>query len=156
TLGGALSVHTKSGHDNPGTELEAYSGSFGRRYFEAQTGGAFGSFDYFLAGDYFDENGWRDFSPSRLYQGFGKAGWQTDKTDIDLSYTYADTRLYGNGAVPASMLAYRREASYTPDFTENLLTFLNLTATQFLADKLLLAGNVYYRRLATNNINGNV
>src|ERR1700739_3765684 len=88
TLGGALSVHTKSGHDNPGTELEAYSGSFGRRYFEAQTGGAFGSFDYFLAGDYFDENGWRDFSPSRLYQGFGKAGWQTDKTDIDLSFTY--------------------------------------------------------------------
>jgi len=28
TLGGALSVQTKSGHDNPDTELEAYGGSF--------------------------------------------------------------------------------------------------------------------------------
>src|SRR5262252_3977179 len=39
TLGGALSVRTKSGHENPGTELEAYGGSFGRRSFEGATGG---------------------------------------------------------------------------------------------------------------------
>jgi outer membrane receptor protein involved in Fe transport len=156
TLGGALAVHTKSGHDNPGTELEAYGGSFGRRYFEASSGGASGNFDYFVAGDYFDEDGWRDFSPSRVYQGFGKVGWQSDRTDIDLSYTYADTSLYGNGATPTSMLAYRRQASYTPDSTENLLNFLNLTATQFLTAKVLLSGNVYYRRLLTSSLNGNV
>ncbi|MGC1521213.1 MAG: Plug domain-containing protein, partial [Steroidobacteraceae bacterium] len=28
TLGGALAIQTKSGHDNPGTEFEAYGGSF--------------------------------------------------------------------------------------------------------------------------------
>jgi len=156
TLGGALSVKTKSGHDDPGTELEAYGGSFGRRSFEGETGGEFGNFDYFLTGDYFDETGWRDNSPSRVYQGFGKVGWQNDKTDIDLSYTYADTSLFGNGAVPASMLAYRREASYTPDYTANLLNFVNLTGTQFLTDQMLLSGNVYYRRLTTSVINGNV
>jgi len=50
TLGGALSLRTKSGHDNPGTELEAYGGSFGRRSFEGETGGEFGNFDYFFAG----------------------------------------------------------------------------------------------------------
>src|ERR1700691_1252460 len=55
TLGGALSVQTKSGHENPGTELEAYGGSFGRRAFEAETGGAAGPFDYFFTGNYFDE-----------------------------------------------------------------------------------------------------
>ena len=52
---------------------------------------------------------------------FGKVGWQNDKTDVDLSYTYADTNLYGDGATPLSMLAYRRAATYTPDFTQNLL-----------------------------------
>jgi iron complex outermembrane receptor protein len=31
TLGGALSLQTKSGHADPGTEFEAYGGSFGRR-----------------------------------------------------------------------------------------------------------------------------
>jgi outer membrane receptor protein involved in Fe transport len=156
TLGGALSVKTKSGHDDPGSEFEAYGGSFGRRSFEGATGGEFGNFDYFLTGTYFDETGWRDNSPTRVYQGFGKVGWQNDRTDIDLSYTYADTRLFGNGATPLSMLDYRREASYTPDFTANLLSFGNLTGTQFLTDKLLLSGNVYYRHLTTGAVNGNI
>jgi outer membrane cobalamin receptor len=156
TLGGALSVRTRSGHDDPGSELQAYGGSFGRWSFTARTGGELGNFDYFLAGSYFDETGWRDNSPTRLWQGFGKVGWQNDKTDIDLSYTYADTSLYGNGAVPTSMLEYRRETSYTPDFTHNLLHFVNLTGTQFLTDKLLLSASAYYRRLATGTANGNV
>jgi outer membrane receptor protein involved in Fe transport len=156
TLGGALSVKTKSGHNDPGTEFEAYGGSFGRRSFAGETGGAVGNFDYFLTGTYFDETGWRDNSPTRIYQGFGKIGWQNDKSDVDLSYTYADTSLYGNGATPMSMLDYRREASYTPDFTANLLRFVNLTGMQFLTDKLLLSGNVYYRYLMTGAINGNI
>ena len=156
TLGGALSVRTKSGHDDPGTELEAYGGSFGRRSLEGQTGGAIGHFDYFFSGNYFDEDGWRDNSPTRVWQGFGKIGWQTDKTDIDLSYTYADTSLFGNGAAPDSMLAFRRETSYTPDFTANLLHFVNLTGTQYLSDTLLLSGNAYYRHLDTDAGNGNV
>jgi len=156
TLGGALSIKTKSGHDDPGTTFEAYGGSFGRRSFEGETGGAAGEFDYFLTGDYFDETGWRDNSPSRVYQGFGKIGWQNDKTDVDLSYTYADTSLWGNAATPLSMLDYRWQASYTPDFTANLLSFGNLTGTQFLTEKLLLSGNVYYRHLMTGAINGNI
>jgi outer membrane receptor protein involved in Fe transport len=156
TLGGALSIRTKSGRDDPGTELEAYGGSFGRRSFEGQTGGALGDFDYFFAGTYFDEVGWRDNSPSRVYQGFGKVGWETDKTDLDLSYTYADTNLWGNGATPESMLDYLYESSYTPDYTANLMNFVNLTGTQFLSKKLLLSGNVYYRHLLTDSINGNV
>jgi outer membrane receptor protein involved in Fe transport len=156
TLGGALSVHTKGGHDDPGTELEAYGGSFGRRSFKGQTGGELGQFDYFLTGTYFDEAGWRDDSHTQVYQGFGKVGWQNDQTDIDLSYSYADTRLFGNGAAPLSLLDYRRQASYTPDFTHNLLNFVNLTGTQFLSDHLLLSGNAYDRHLATGSSNGNI
>lgn len=156
TLGGALSVRTKSGHDDPGTEFEADGGSFGRRSFEGATGGEIGDFDYFFTGNYFDERGWRENSPSRLYQALGKVGWQTDKSDVDLSYTYADTSLYGNGAVPVSLLDYDYEASYTPDYTANLLSFANLTGTQFLSEKLLLSGNVYYRHLVTDAVNGNV
>jgi outer membrane receptor protein involved in Fe transport len=156
TLGGALSVQTKSGHDNPGTQLEGYGGSFGRRAFQAETGGEAGPFDYFLTGNFFDETGWRDMSPTKVYQGFAKVGWQNEKTDIDLSYTYADTSLFGNGAAPLSMLDFRRAASYTPDFTHNLLNFVNLTGTQFLTDQLLLSGNAYYRRLVTGSSNGNI
>ncbi len=156
TLGGALSVRTKSGHDYPGTELEADGGSFGRHSFEGESGGELGSFDYFVTGNYFDESGWRNDSPTRVVQGFGKVGWQNERTDLDLSYTYADTSLYGNGATPLSMLDYLRESIYTPDVTENLMNFVNLTGTQFLRDKLLLSGNAYYRYLITSTVNGNV
>ena len=93
-------------------------------------------------------------SPTHLWQAFGKVGWQNDKTDLDLSYTYADTSLFGNGATPLSMLDYRRETSYTPDFTHNLLHFVNLTGTQFLSEHLLLSGNAYYRHLITGSSNG--
>src|SRR5213082_3943563 len=154
TLGGALSLQTKSGHDNPGTEFEACGGSFGRRSFQGESGSARGPFDYFGAVQYFDESGWRDMSPTTLWQAFGKVGWQNDRTDVDLSYTYADTRLFGNGAAPLSMLYYRREQSYTPDFTHNLLHFVNLTGTQFLSEHLLLSANAYYRRLITASSNG--
>jgi outer membrane receptor protein involved in Fe transport len=157
TLGGALAIQTKSGHDNPGTEIEASGGAFGRRQFTAETGGEFGHFDYFLTGNYFDEDGWRDLSPTRLYQVFGKAGWQNEKTDIDLSYTYADTSMTGNGTTPESMLDFRRASIYSaPDFTHNLLNFVNLNGTQFLTEHLLLTGNVYFRQLITGGNNGDI
>ena len=155
TLGGALAVRTRSGHDDPGTGLQASGGSFGRRDFEGQSGGALGGFDYFLAGNTFDEDGWRDLSPSHVRQLFGKTGWQDDKTDLDLSYTWADTRLVGNGTTPQSLLAVRREAVFTaPDATGNHLNFVNLTGSHFLVDQLLLSGNIYYRQLQTRTVNG--
>jgi outer membrane receptor protein involved in Fe transport len=156
TLGGAISIQTKNGRDDPGTEIEAYDGSFGRHSFEAQTGGTLGAFDYFLSGNYFDETGWRDFGSSRVWQGFGKAGWQTQTTDLHLSYTYADDFLWGDGATPLSMLSYLREQTYTPDYTRNLMHFVNLTGTQILGDHLLLSGNAFYRYVSTGVLNGNI
>src|SRR5207302_9269996 len=93
---------------------------------------------------------------TRGRQGYGKAGCQNARTDIDRRYSYADTRLHGNRATPQSMLAYRRQASYTPDLTANLLNFVNLTGSQFLTETLILSGNVYYRRLTTTGSNTNV
>jgi outer membrane receptor protein involved in Fe transport len=156
TLGGAISIQTKNGRDDPGTEIEAYDGSFGRHSFEAQTGGTRGAFDYFLSGNYFDETGWRDFGSSRVWQGFGKAGWQTQTADLHLSYTYADDFLWGDGATPLSMLSYLRQQTYTPDYTQNLMHFVNLTGTQILGDHLLLSGNAFFRRVSTGVLNGNV
>jgi outer membrane receptor protein involved in Fe transport len=155
TLGGALSVRTKSGRDDPDTELEGSGGSFGRRTLEAETGGSQGAFDYYLSGSYFDEVGWRDVSPSTVYQGFAKAGWHDEVSDLHLSYTYADTTLYGDGATPVSLLDYRRQATYTPDLQQNRMNFFNLTGTRTLTDHVSLAGDAYVRDLATFVNDGN-
>jgi outer membrane receptor protein involved in Fe transport len=156
TLGGALSIQTKSGKQFPGTQIEGYGGSFGRRAAEFETGGAFGKgFDYFLTGNYLDEDGWRDASPSHVRQLFGKVGWEDEKTDVDVSYAWADNNLVGNGFLPESMLAYRRESAFTvPDQTVNHFNFIDAHASHFLGDDLLLAGNAYFRQLSTLTFNG--
>jgi outer membrane receptor protein involved in Fe transport len=157
TLGGALAVQTKGGHDFPGTEVQAYGGFFGRRAFEAQTGGAADGFDYFLAGNYFDEDGWRDRSASKVKQLFGKAGWQDEQSDFDMSYAWVDTSLIGNGPAPESLLAVHESAVYTiPDLTHNKLNFVNATGSHFFRSDLLLSGNTYYRHLTTRTNNGDL
>ena len=155
TLGGALSVNTKSGFVYQGTEVEASGGSFGRWAVEAEHGGNHGGFDWYLTFNALDEDGWRDESPSEIRQLFGKIGWENDQTDLDLSYIFADNDLTGNGFAPESLLARDRDAVYTfPDDTDNHLNFLNLRASHVFTDALLLAGNAYYREYQRDTLNG--
>ncbi len=155
TLGGSLAVRTKSGFTHPGFEAEALYGSFDRKQVELSQGGYHENFDFFVSGTLFDENGWRDQSPTRVKQFFGKIGWEGERSDIDLSYTYADNDLIGNGFVPESFYKREREAIYTfPDQTAPELNFLNLRASHFLTDNLLLAGNIYHRNLKIMTFNG--
>lgn len=158
TLGGALSVQTKSGRTNPGGAVEAYMGSWGRKAGSAEFGGVSddGSVDYFISGNVFSEDGWRDYSPSDVGQVFGKVGWQNEKTSLNLSFTGADNKLIGNGLAPADFLdQLGRDSILTrPDKTENKLAFVNLNWSHFFSDDVLLSGNMYYRKARTNTLNG--
>ena len=40
---------------------------------------------WYVAGNLFREDGWRQFSPSEVRQAFAKLGWQHGKTSINLS-----------------------------------------------------------------------
>ena len=76
TLGGALSIQTKDGRNSPGTTLQAMYGSDSRRYLEFEHGGRrlANGVDWYVAGNLFAEDGWRDDSPSDVRQLFGKLG----------------------------------------------------------------------------------
>ena len=65
TLGGALVIHTKRGDTSPGSEVALSAGSFGRRRLELTHGSHFGAAHAFLAIAGLEEDGWRDYSPSR-------------------------------------------------------------------------------------------
>lgn len=157
TLGGALSVHTKSGSEFPGVLATAYGGSWGRRAFEFEAGGANTdkSLDYFVAGNFFKEDGWRDHSNSGVNQLFGKVGWQNDKSDLDLSVMLADTNMEGTQALPRSMMGNRSQAYTWPDEIGNNLVMVSLKGSHFLTDDKLIAGNVYYRKNRITGYNSN-
>ena len=157
TLGGALSIRTKSGAQYPGTEGRVYGGSFGRRAAEAQHGGTNGEFDYFASASAFREDGWRAQSPFDVRQFFSKLGWQDGKTDIDFSITHAESDLGGNGLLPQSLYGNDPRQAYTlRDTTRNRMTLFAVNATRWLTGDRLWSSTAYLRRSEKNTSNGDV
>lgn len=156
TLGGALSLRTKSGRFDPNTALQAYGGSWGRWAVQAEHGGyTQNNKDYYFSGSWFQEDGWRDFSPTQVGQAFGKIGHDDGTTSFDLSITLADTDLTGNGVAPESMLAQRRSQVFTvPDNTRNQMGMLNFSGSHRLDDRNLISGLAYYRTNRSKTLNG--
>lgn len=157
TLGGALVVNTKSGTSYPGLGATLTGGSWGRRAFQFEAGGENKdrNLDYFVAGNIFHEDGWRDHSSSDVRQIFTKTGWHNEKTDLDLSLALADNQMEGTQALPLSMWGNTKKAYTYPDSIKNKLVMISLKGTHFLADDKLLAGNVYYRMSNAKSFNSN-
>ena len=158
TLGGALSIRTKDGQNDAGTALEVSAGSFGRRSLSLEHGASNDKgLDWFLTANVFRESGWRDDSPSRLGQFFGKLGWHAAQSSLKLSYAYAASKLNGNGLQEDKLLATDHGSVFTkPDLTRNHASFLNLEGQTKFSDKLQFSGNVYYRNTRTNTKNGDL
>lgn len=160
TLGGALSITTKNGRTHQGGGIETSYGSWDRKTAAGEFGGVSkdGSVDYFIAGNYFDEDGWRDASPSKVKQIFSKLGWQNDTSRLELSYTGADNNMIGNGLVQEELIAdFGRDTINTsPDQTKNTLSFFNLNGSHFINDATQLTANTYYRKSKRTTLNGDV
>ncbi len=158
TLGGALSAQTKDGLTNPGTSLQIIGGVNQRAALEFESGGSQDNgLHWFLTGNRFHEEGWRAASPSDVNQLFGKIGLRQADVDLKLSLALADNNLTGNGMQEqGALLRDRRSVYTTPDSTRNRALFLNLEASQELASGIKVAGNVYYRRINTATLNGDI
>lgn len=155
-LGGALVINSKDGRSDPGLRAEAGLARFGRRTLEAEAGGRTrAGLHWYLAGNHFAEDGWRDFSASRAWSGFGRAGWRGSDGGIALSALAADTRLNGNGLQEERLLNRRRANVYTnPDTTWNDTLLLMLHGDHRLTDRLSIKANGFWRRLGSRTLNG--
>jgi len=155
TLGGALSITTKNGFSHTGNQFESYGGSFERIVNTVESGGNNGKWGYYITANYFDEDGWRDASPSDAYTIFSAASYRHGDTTLDITLNHADTNLIGNGSSPIELLALDRAAVFTsPDITENKMTMINFSGTQWLKQTIQLSSNIFYRKNKTNSFNG--
>lgn len=156
TLGGALSIKLKNGFDNPGSQIESSIGEEGRFNFEVQTGGNDGEFGYYLIGNYFEEDGWRDHSPTEVQQGLATLTWRNGDNNVELTAAANNNKMIGNGAAPIDLFALEgREAIYTqPDQTETNLALFALNGDTWIDDNTQLAGNLFYRRNRVKTLNG--
>ena len=159
TLGGAIAMQTKSGRDAKGASLEFEAGSWNRQRYLAQYGGVSkdGSVDYFIGHQTTKEDGWRQFSPSRLNQTFAKTGWQSEKTKLDLSYIGTNNKLVGNGFTPEFFLSGDRDQIHTsPDWTNNYYHHLALNGSHWVNNDVMLSGHTYYRKSNRHTRNGDL
>ncbi len=160
TLGGALSMRTKSGFDGKSLDAEVLTGSFGRKQLQISAGNNNGVVAGFLSGNFFLEDGWRDNSPSKVNQILGKAEWQSDRARLGFSMLYAGNKLTGNGLLPQQMVDQNPKQVYTsPDESKNDLFQFQLSGIWDVTDTFNITGQIYKRnskrKAKTSDINEN-
>ena len=155
SLGGALSIKTKTGFSAPKHQIETYGGSWGRHSEELSSGWNNGTWGYFLDLHHFEEDGWRDFSPTKADQAFGTLSWRGDKGSLDLTLGGNDNKMRGNGAAPIQLQQQDRAAVFThPDQTVTRMFFSELAGSYDLADDIEVSGNTYFRQNRIGTFNG--
>lgn len=160
TLGGAIAMRTKSGFDGNTLDGEILAGSFGRKQLQASAGGNNGVIAGFASGNFFLEDGWRDDSPSKVNQVFGKAEWRNEKVQLGLSMLYAGNKLTGNGLLPQQMVNQNPKQVYTsPDVSKNDLLQFQLSGIWDVSDTFNITGQIYKRKskrkTSTSDVNEN-
>ena len=158
TLGGAISVQTKDGLNTQGGSIQLTGGKFGRRAGEGELGGVLPKgFNYYLAGNLYREDGWRQFSPSEIRQSFVKVGWVDAKTSVFLSGAYANSWMTGNGTSDFRFLNINySDVNTIPDVTWDHSPSLTLNVTHAQTENLTFSANAYYRYVRTDSSNGDL
>lgn len=156
TLGGAVSVNTKSGFAFPGGSAKVTLGSAARRSIDAEVGGHKDNTDYYVATTVYNDRGWAAWNPSQVRQLFGKIGYQNDRADLDLTLMLSDNMLNGNQNVPYSSLGNPAQGYSHPDYTGTQSYTLNVRGSLQLNAEKALAGNLYYRHIVRDVLNSNI
>ena len=159
TLGGALSMQTKSGQTFNKTAIDYSAGSWGRQVSLIETGGISkeGEFDYYFGYEHFTEGGWRDFSPTHVNQLFGQLGWEDDTSRYEINYTGAHNLMIGNGLTPKDLLGKDRTGIHTlEDETINDFGKWVITASHFIDEMTMVSSNAYYIRSDRRTFNGDL
>jgi len=156
TLGGAISLQTKTGFSDPGTSFEFYGGSFGRTNATFETSGNSGQWGWYLMGNRFDEDGWRNESPSNARNFYGTLSWRGDAASFDLHLGHADTDLAGSGATPAQALAQDWKTIFTADETRNKMDLVSGQGSFNFNDATKLSFTLFHREVKTLSYNGDI
>ena len=155
TLGGSVVVQMKDGFSHPRHSVEVEGGSYGRAIANIESGANTGDWAYYVNAQRFEENGWRELSPSWSENLYGSVDWRGDRGALGLNYHRARSDLTGNGLSPVGLLAVGREQIFSaPDITRNDSRTLALRGHYALAGRINLSANLYHRGNDTESFNG--
>ena len=155
-LGGAIALQMKNGFNFKGFTAEGSGGSWGRREGTMEFGAQEGDVGFYIGGTGFDENGWRESSPSKVGQTYADARWRGNEGEAGISFGYAMTNLSGVQPAPVQLLDQSWSAAFTvPDVSKNELIGVTGDANYFVNDTVSVQGNLHMRRLISHGLNSN-
>jgi iron complex outermembrane receptor protein len=155
-LGGAISVSMKDGFGYRGNEFEVYGGSFGQRAAILQYAASNSDNAFYLAGRALGVDGWREFSADSVRQLYAVFSRRRGPLAFNLSYTYAENQLHGQGSAPVQELAVDRSLVFTgPQSNSNRLSFVTLNGSYRISDHWAMQAVLYYRQHKQDVANGN-
>jgi iron complex outermembrane recepter protein len=121
SLGGAVNLITRRGRGPLQAEAELSGGSFGSYSGEASLGGVSGGgWDYYLAGGYENEDGWRQATGAENLNGFFNLGRRGPNRGISLQAFGAESRAETAGSLPESIFGVSPETNFTVGDFEDL------------------------------------
>jgi outer membrane receptor protein involved in Fe transport len=121
SLGGAVNLITRRGTGPLAAEAELSGGSYGSYSAEANIGGlSGGGWDYYVAGGYENEDGWREATGAENFNGFLNLGRRGPNHGITLQAFGADSRAETAGSLPESIFDVSPRTNFTVGDFEDL------------------------------------
>ncbi len=155
-LGGSVNIQLKNGFTYHGSETDLSGGSFGQIQGELQYGWQSGGTATYVAGNALHQNGWRDLQSSDLRNIFGDIGWRSERAELHVNLTAADSALNGPGTSPVQLLAADPSAQFTaPNRISNQYMAFSLTGNADLSEATSVQALAYYRYFLQHVSNGN-
>jgi iron complex outermembrane receptor protein len=121
SLGGAVNLITRRGSGPLEAEAELSGGSFGSYSGEASIDGlSRGGWDYYLAGGYENEDGWRQATGAENLNGFLNLGRRGPERGITFQGFGAESKAHTAGSVPESIFQSSPQTNFTVGDFEDL------------------------------------
>jgi outer membrane receptor protein involved in Fe transport len=121
SLGGAVNLITRRGSGPLDAEVEASGGSYGSYSAEASVGGlTAGGWDYYVAGGYENEDGWRQATGAENLNAFVNLGHRGPARGISFQAFGAESRAETAGSLPESIFETSPRTNFTVGDFEDL------------------------------------
>lgn len=121
SLSGGINLISARGKGPIGAELELSGGSYGAYSGEGSVAGrSKGGWDYYLAGGYDHEDGWRAVTNSTTYDGFLNLGHLGEKKGVSFQLRGAHSEANTAGSLPQSIFDVDPQVNFTPGDLDQL------------------------------------
>jgi len=155
-LGGAVNLVTARGSGPTTGTVELSGGSFGAARGEAHVSGRRpGGLDWYVGGNYNREDGWRQDTDAKGYQGFMNLGKLGETSGIRFQGFYSRDKASPAGSLPESIFAESPDSNLTTGDYDDLWAYQGAIQAYKQFGLNRASATVYYRRHRAERFNVN-